>query len=295
MFHQVNNSKTDFYPAMPVNAFKDLCEFIKANYSVIKLSEIQSHFLKSNKPAAVISFDDAHYDILENAYPILSKLGLPFNVNVDTEILETGKPQDFVRVYNILNHTQIETYIHSKYMTKPIVINRLNPIITENEFTLLLSGLTTIQKREVTEDLAYKAGMDDKAFSNMLSKEDIKYLSEQNVEFGSHSHTHSILTKIPPEQVEHELSYSKQILENITKKKIEILAYPNGIYNDKIEKSAQKNGYSILLQTDDKINYVQPDNRKIHSYKRINQYHHNLEEALAHTYGVLNNIKKFRN
>ena len=75
------------------------------NYAVIHLSGIDAHFSKSNKPAAIISFDDGHYDILENAYPVLSSLKMPFNINIDTEILETGKAQDYVRVYDILNHT----------------------------------------------------------------------------------------------------------------------------------------------------------------------------------------------
>lgn len=294
MFHQVNDKKTTFYPSMSVSAFKDLCIFTKANYTVIKLSEINSHFSKTNKPAAVISFDDAHYDIIENAFPILSDLGLQFNVNVDTEVLETKKPQDFVRIYDILNQTSIESYINPKYMTKEIVINRLNPIVTENEFTALLSNLNTEQKREVTEDIANKAGMNDNAFSKMLSHQDINYLSQQNVEFGSHSHTHSILTKLSVKQIEYELSHSKQILEDITKKKIEVLAYPNGLYNSEIEKSAQNTGYTILLQTDDKINHIQSNANKVNSYKRINQYHQTLEEALAHTYGIMNYLKKFR-
>ena len=85
MFHQVNDKKTTFYPSMSVSAFKDLCYFIKKHYSVINLSDIDAHFSKTNKPAAVFSFDDGHYDIVEYALPILSEFGLPFNINIDTD------------------------------------------------------------------------------------------------------------------------------------------------------------------------------------------------------------------
>jgi peptidoglycan/xylan/chitin deacetylase (PgdA/CDA1 family) len=292
IFHQVNDKKTTFYPAMPVSAFSKLCQFVNNNYEVIPLSEIKSHFNKTNKPAAVISFDDAHYDIVENALPVLKALDLPFIINVDTELLETGKPQDFVRVYDILNHTQIDTYFNPAFMNKPIVIDRLNPINTENEFTELLSNATTQQKRETTDDLALRAGMADKDFSRMMTKRDVELLSRQNVEFGSHSHTHSILTKISPEQIHYELSHSKNILESITNKKIDVLAYPNGIYNDEVEELAQELGYTVFLQSDNEINHVLPNNDPVNSYTRINQYHQTLDEALAHTYGVIKTIKK---
>ena len=294
MFHQVNDKKTTFYPAMSVQAFSDLCHFIKSNYEVITFSSIASHFSKSDRPAAIISFDDGHSDIMENALTILSSLEMPFNVNIDTEILETGKPQDFVRVYDILNNSTMESYLNEQYMTHPIAIDRANPMTAENEFTAVLSALTTAQKRAITEDLQRQAGVDDTVFSKMLSKEDVRELSKRNVEFGSHSHTHSILTQIPTEQINDELSRSKNILEGLIARAVKILAYPNGKYNSAIEKIAEDMGYTCLLQTDDEINSIQDTSNKVNSYKRVNQYHQTVNEALAHTYGITRLLSKLK-
>ena len=287
MFHQVNDKKTTFYPSMPIAAFKDLCYFIKKHYSVIKLSDIDAHFSKTNKPAVVFSFDDGHYDIVEFALPILSELGLPFNINIDTEVLETAKPQDFVRVYDILNNTEIETYMNRQFLSEPIIINRDNPMETENRFTHILSNLSTKNKRTLIVDLAEKAKMKDEDYSKMLTLDDIKYLSTQNVEFGSHSHSHSILTHLNRDQVHYELDHSKKILENAIKRPIKVLAYPNGIYNTEIEKMAEDVGYKILLRTEDKITHIESNKNPVKSYNRINQYHQSVQEALAHTYKIL--------
>ena len=294
MFHQVNNNKTLYYPAMSTEAFRDLCKYIKQHYEVISISKIKEHFSNSSKPAAIISFDDGHYDIMQNAYPILSELGLPFNINIDTEILETGKPQDYVRVYDILNNSDIDIYQNPKLFNKKIAINRQDPMQTENEFTELLSSLSIKQKRDLTDDLALKAGVDETTYSKMLSIEDIKFLNEQGVEFGSHSHTHPILTEINQEEIYYELKHSKQILENILNKEIKTLAYPNGIYNEETERIATETGYSVLLQTNDEINKIQTISNRVNSYKRVNQYHSNLNEALAHTYGVTKFINKLK-
>jgi len=292
MFHQVNNKTSVFYPPMPISVFKELCIYIKSNYEIITPSSIKIHFQASNKPAAIISFDDAHYDIMENAFPILTELEMPFNINVDTEVLDTGKPQDFVRVYDILNNTSILKYTNSKYFSTSIIIDKLNPMSTENQFTNLLSRLTPEQKREVVVDLATVAGMNSDNYSKMLSKEDVQYLSSKGVEFGSHSHTHSILSEISEDQLEYELKHSKQILESIIKKDINILAYPNGLYNKNVKSVAKKIGYSIFLETEDRINYIDSNNKLTDSYTRVNQYHSNLNEALAHTYGITKYIKR---
>lgn len=293
MFHRVNDKRSTFYCPMPVKAFKELCEFVKARYEVINISEIQSHFKKTTKPAAIISFDDGHYDIMENAFPILAALELKFNINIDTEVLETGKPQDFVRVYDVLNHTTIQSYKHPELMKQPIIINRLNTIGTEKQFTTLLSGLTAPQKRAVTDDLTAVAGMENKNFAKMLSSNDLKLLSQYGVEFGSHTHTHSFLTKLTAEQIKYELTHSKNILESILQKPVSVLAYPNGKYNAVVESIALQTGYKYLLQTDDAINRVNT-NENNNSYKRVSQYHHSLPEALAHTYGITQMIKKFK-
>ncbi len=296
MFHQVNDKKTPFYPAMPVNTFRELCRFIKRHYNVIHLSEAQTYFQENiNKPAAVISFDDGHKDIIENALPILSELDLKFNININTEILETGKPQDFVQIYDILNATSITSYFHPAYMKEPININRAVPISTENEFTNLLSGLTQAQRKDLITDLALKAAMPENAYSEMLNIHDIQLLSQMNVEIGAHSHTHSILTLIPKDQLVFELNHSKQILETIIQKKVEIFAYPNGVYNAEIEALARESGYKILLRTEDKINVIRSCEALPDSFYRVNQYHATLSEALAHTYGATKIIRKIIN
>ena len=141
MFHQVNDSNRTFYPAMPISVFKKICEYINSYYEVIHVSEIQNHFINSSRPAAIITFDDGHFDILENAFPILSNLNMKFTINIDTEIIQTRKPQDFVRVWDILNQVEIDNYFNPSFMSEPIKIDRHNPMNTEREFTKTLASI----------------------------------------------------------------------------------------------------------------------------------------------------------
>ena len=92
---------------MPISTFEKLCKYIQQNYHVINLSDIALDNLSLDKKYAIITFDDGHKEILTKAYPILKCLNLPFNINIDTEILDTGHPQDFVKVYDILNQIKL--------------------------------------------------------------------------------------------------------------------------------------------------------------------------------------------
>ena len=295
MFHQVNDNKSKFYSAMPIKTFEILCEFIKKHYDVIFFSDISTRInSKNKKPAAIITFDDGHRDIIENAFPILSNMRLKFNVNIDTEILETLKLQDFLKVYEILNYSQIDSYFNPKFMNEPIVINKEKPIITEMKFTEILSNLSTEKRKEFIDDMTQITNMKDHAFSKVLSPKDLKILNESAlVEFGSHSHTHPTLTKVSREKLDFELSHSKEILEDIFKKKVEILAYPNGIFDETVEQAAKKAGYKYLLITNHTINLVTKKLVDEMIFDRVIQYHHSSEVALANTFGITKFLKNF--
>ncbi len=291
MFHQVNNDPRTFYQAMPVAVFDQICRFVKKHFEIIHVSEVASHFAGSSRPAVIISFDDAHYDIVQNAYPILSELKLKFNVNVDTEILETGLPQDFVRVYDILNSSPMQRFRHPDLMDHEVVIDRVRPIDTENTFTAILSALSPADKRRFTLDMSRMAGGQVR-YSRMMSADDVRALAGPQVEFGAHGHTHAILTTLSDTDLNRELLTPKQVLEGLTDMGVTILAYPNGISDDRVASAALHVGYRHLLRTEDRSNIVTSSTRS--SYFRINQYHQSADEALAHIFGFHSLVHRLR-
>ena len=293
VYHQVNDQKKKYYPAVPVYAFEKMCRFLSKNLHVINLSQVSSHFKQTNEPAAVISFDDGHYDVIEHVWPIVSKYTLKINVNIDTEILETGKPQDSIRVYDVLNHTKASSYFNPKYLREPVAFNSANPYTTEQKFSQLLSNLGPVERRDLSQDVLTKLGDKGFSYSKVLSKDDVRFLSDNGVEIGSHSHTHSLLPNLSSQQLEAELSRSKRILETVCNKEINILAFPNGRGNESIEKTASKLGYKYFLKTEDRINVMEFGNPT--SFYRINICQGSYEENLAQLFGIYQKLRKAKN
>jgi len=290
LYHQVNNQGRKYYPAVPVHAFENMCRFLRKNLKVIHISEISSHFKSTNEPAAVMSFDDGHYDVIEHVWPIVSKYRLKINVNIDTEILETGKPQDSIRVYDALNHTKAFSYFNPKYFDEPVVLNSADPYPTERKFSQLLSNLGPGERRELSQDVLTKLGDKGFSYSKVLSKNDVRFLNDNGVEIGSHGHTHSMLPNLSSQQIEAELSSSKRIVENLCNKEINILAFPNGRGNESIEKTASSLGYKYFLKTEDRANVMEFGNPT--SFYRINICQGSYEENLAQLFGIYQKLRK---
>ncbi len=72
----------------------------------------------------------------------------------------------------------------------------------------------------------------------------IKTLDTELVLIGSHTHSHQHLTDLAETEIIKELDKSKQILESITCKKINLIAYPYGEYSDTIIRLSKESGYT---------------------------------------------------
>ena len=285
MFHRINDNNFNFYPAIPNHAFEQICGFFSKRFEVIYFSEIDDYFKKTRKSAAVITFDDGYYDILENAYPILVKYKLKFNINIVTESIETGLPNDNIIVYDVLNSTEKKEYINNEILPEPIKISidKSFPAKTEAGFARLFQRLNKKQRRLISNDVINKLANTSTKFSPMLSSEDIIYLNKEGAEIGSHTHSHSILANIDISEIEFELTHSKKVLEDLCGTDINIIAFPQGKYNKAVIQKSFDSGYKYLLLADDRKNII--IDTKDNIYHRIGLYHKTLDENLAKIFG----------
>jgi peptidoglycan/xylan/chitin deacetylase (PgdA/CDA1 family) len=78
-----------------------------------------------------------------------------------------------------------------------------------------------------------------------LDESQIKALVKAGMEIGSHGMSHRALTFLSSDQLEHELSYSREKLTNLSGKEIITFAYPFGIQNPAVQKAVQQAGYAF--------------------------------------------------
>lgn len=76
-----------------------------------------------------------------------------------------------------------------------------------------------------------------------LSREDILEMSENGIEFGSHSVNHKHLDKVSPEEISFEVTESKRLIEDLLQKPCKTFCYPAGFFNDDAKKAVKDAGY----------------------------------------------------
>ncbi len=82
-----------------------------------------------------------------------------------------------------------------------------------------------------------------------LSEKDILEMSQNGIEFASHSLSHALFNQIGNEEIEREVTESKKIIENLTQKECSAFAYPAGFFTDFAKEAIKKAGYEAAFST----------------------------------------------
>jgi peptidoglycan/xylan/chitin deacetylase (PgdA/CDA1 family) len=76
-----------------------------------------------------------------------------------------------------------------------------------------------------------------------LERRSIRKLAGLGVEFGSHGHTHSDLTALNQRRLDSELSQSRDILSELTGRRVDTISYPFGRWNRRVIQTANEFGF----------------------------------------------------
>jgi peptidoglycan/xylan/chitin deacetylase (PgdA/CDA1 family) len=82
-----------------------------------------------------------------------------------------------------------------------------------------------------------------------MNWDEIKILKSNNVEIGSHTFSHSVLTEEDDEKVISELITSKERISKETGGDVSVLSYPKGRFSDSVVKLVESSGYKYAVTT----------------------------------------------
>ena len=84
----------------------------------------------------------------------------------------------------------------------------------------------------------------------LLTWSQVTELQKRDFEIGAHSVTHGFLTQYPPDNLKHELTAPKDVLERELGAPISTFAYPQGDYNRRVIASVTSAGYATAVTVD---------------------------------------------
>ncbi len=246
--------------------FEKQIEFLSEEYQVFPLREIVARLNRGSalpERAVCITFDDGFRNNLRFAYPILHKYKAASTVFLVTSLMGTAQPPWPEQLYSALVKTELASIRfeeeeialqtpQDRAAAYPKMASRLKRLPVEKKDALL---------EELLDQLGRSSAQDNEGLA-MLSWEEVEKLDAEGLmTFGSHTHTHPILSRCSPERQRFELMESrKAILEHLGRG--DLFAYPNGTRSDftqETKRLSRELGYECAFTTIRGVNTPETD------------------------------------
>ena len=251
MYHGVVEKDRNYF--LPVHLQKDQFEqhlkYYKKNFDIITVKEafeIVKNKIPLLRNTLAISFDDGYKNNIDTALPLLEKHEVPATIFVSS------------LCFNDENNIIWSFYVAAiNYFYKDIEIkignhSFINSYDSKNQTSLIdFIKFSECEEREsVLKKLESDYHLKDKLNSipseiwKLMSTSDLIEVEKSSmVTIESHGHLHFNLGFITFESAVNDLKKSKDLLESNLKKEINLLAYPDGSYSDKIKDAAEELGF----------------------------------------------------
>jgi peptidoglycan/xylan/chitin deacetylase (PgdA/CDA1 family) len=236
--------------------FERQMRFVQRHFVPIRFADALRS-MDDGKPlprrSLIVTFDDGHIDNYTNAFPVLKSLGMPATIFLSTQYIDQPNlPFWFDRVSQLL-------YFASPGLLEiPVLDYRadLSDMPSRRLHTRLLLGKLKAQDND--RRLAALAQMEAllaasvpetvAAQRSAMNWDEVHEMAACGIEFGSHTVTHPVLTRLDDAALVRELVDSRAAIRSHIAQPVDIVAYPVGkmsAFSSRIEKAASACGYRL--------------------------------------------------
>jgi peptidoglycan/xylan/chitin deacetylase (PgdA/CDA1 family) len=253
------------------------CAHIRARYSPVSMSQAADWLMHGGRlpeNAAALTVDDGYRDFYQVAYPVLREYGIPATVYLVS---------DFVDRTLWLWVDQIQYgFLHGEARSFRMEIAGEAPLRfelgTRETRTRAARAVTEAAKKipnaerlrlleRLPEQLGVRLPEEAPAEYEALRWDDVREMAAAGIEFGAHTRTHPILSRLAGEgeiagEIASEIEGSKRQIERQVGREVEHFCYPNGSSEDvgrEAVEAVRAAGFRTAVMTESGLNYVGAD------------------------------------
>ncbi len=174
--------------------------------------------------------------------------------------------------------------VFSSTSSEPKAIYSVN---TQNKQIALTFDISWGEKRpEPILDILDQSGLNGKVTFFLSSPwseshpEIVQRIVESGYEIGSHGHKHVNYSKLPDEEIEAQIKKAHEILTKLTNQEPKLIRTPNGDFDGRVLKIANRLGYTVIQWDTDSFDWTNPGVDEI--VKRVSEKVHPGDIILMH-------------
>lgn len=246
LYHQIVDKQSvylDKGPAVhhPIDEFRKEIQFLARHVHVATMDEVIERISSGrgfDRPTVAITFDDGYRDNYTLAFPVLKKYAVPAIIYLTTGLIDTMERTWPDQIETAVLHTdRTNLFFPPIFGDKVIALGDTDEKRrASKQIAEALKLIPDDERMRLLRELFKVLDVDIDSLQNMrramLTWEEVREMSGQGIIFGSHSHTHPILSRVPLEQAKADIQLSKDVLEKKLQKVTKHFAYPNGRLED---------------------------------------------------------------
>jgi peptidoglycan/xylan/chitin deacetylase (PgdA/CDA1 family) len=222
--------------------FREQMGYLRARYRLLPLLEIVERLSRGAalpRYAAAITLDDGYCNNFTCAFPVLRELRIPATIFLTTGFLDERRPLWTDRLTLALARTSesmLEVAGHALLLRTPAERRRARDVVAVH-----LKALPAREKDRLLDTIERALGVVAADLPEELAPlgwDDVRAMRDSGlVDFGSHTVTHQIVSRLGPEEKAREIAQSCRRVEEETGGPCRLFAYPNGEPGDFDEES----------------------------------------------------------
>ncbi len=257
-FHRIIPENSSYFiPPMAISekSFSKLVRRLMKQGRLVRLDEF-IHDIKSgnfNKRKVALTFDDGYLDNYTIARNILKNFDAPATFFIPCAAIEESGVYWWDFLFNIVHDDQ--AVFHEWISTTDCFFKRFNEVNPNSslgrytrEMVRVLNGVSE-SKRTTLLDAVKKQFGPYKGKRLLMNWDEIKQLSNDGFEIGSHTVSHIPLTDLSTSVAKREIEQSKYFLEEKIESTISGFCYPRGQFALGHASIAERVGYSYAVTT----------------------------------------------
>lgn len=203
----------------------------------------------------LMTFDDGYHNNYELARPILEKYQIPTVFFVSTHHMTTGESFWFDEIVTPIQALQLPHLDLSEFGLRNFLFGDGCPAVRWDDINRMLveikalGNMDTPQTMQLLTFLRSEYGHQVRDLLHQyrpISIDEVRDMQTSSLfDFGSHSHRHDILTYLEAEQLRDNLIRSREALSDASGVEPQMIAYPNGDFDDRVLAASRDAGYSL--------------------------------------------------
>ena len=264
MYHRIDSST--LFPHLDAAIFSSQMRWLSRNCTIIAPDDLPAACASPalRRPPVLVTFDDGYRDYHDIAYPILKNLGIPSVVFLATDLIDNGGLVWTDIVYWAFHASTRENVIlpwADDLVDLTNANKRERAVALSKQF---LKGVEDAARRSYLDDLLDRLNVSGKYSAlgrQMLNWDEVRATMDIT-SYGGHTHTHPIMSRLSPADLDAEIATCRQRISAETGVETPYFAYPNGTradFNDATRSALHKHGFTVAFSTIEGVNGKSPD------------------------------------